>query len=440
MIFEILSSAVMGGLALQAHLSKKGAGSDSKKLNKVFALSGLNVKDGKETLTAQLIKKRNYEWGTEYRYRIPMGRSPEDYKAKIKTIEAAINRREVKFQLKDLQYLKGIKLDKDLFKHFQSIHQRKLLDNKEVDISYDGLLKVRVYNQPMIKEVEFKEADRWKVFFGITREENKEVYHDFERIPHLALGGATRYGKSNLINVIINSLVRQQPENVKLHLIDLKGGVELCDYESIRQTESIAYEPEDALRVLENAYNAMREMQIRVRKAGKKNVVEAGIKERHFIIIDEVGELNPDEAVDKEERQLKQACQRYMSQIARLGAGLGFRQILATQYPTGDVIPRQCKQNSDAKLCFRVQSSIASRVVLDQEGAEQLPEIKGRAIFQTADKRIIIQTPLITPKIVSDTITPNIMIKQHKEERDHEKHPEQPTGKHTVVIEETRLS
>lgn len=31
-----------------------------------------------------------------------------------------------------------------------------------------------------------------------------------------------------------------------------------------------------------------------------------------------------------------------MSQISRLGAGLGFRLILATQLPTWDVIPRQC--------------------------------------------------------------------------------------------------
>ena len=91
-----------------------------------------------------------------------------------------------------------------------------------------------------------------------------------------------------------------------------------------------------------------------------------GIKDRYFIIVDEVGELNPAEAVTKEEKLLKQQCQTIMSKIARIGAGLGFRQILATQYPTGDVIPRQCKQNSDAKLSFRVQSAIASRVVLDE--------------------------------------------------------------------------
>lgn len=90
----------------------------------------------------------------------------------------------------------------------------------------------------------------------------------------------------------------------------------------------------------------MWDMQIKLMKMRRKKVQDANITQRHFVIIDEVGELNPQEAVTKEERQLKEQCQTYMSQIARLGAGLGFRRVLATQYPTGDVIPRQCKQNS----------------------------------------------------------------------------------------------
>lgn len=73
MIFEIASTTLMGGLALKAHFSKSGMGNDSNKLNKIFTLSGLNVKDGSQTLTIQLIKKRNYEWGIEYLYRIPLG-------------------------------------------------------------------------------------------------------------------------------------------------------------------------------------------------------------------------------------------------------------------------------------------------------------------------------------------------------------------------------
>lgn len=433
LIFEMVSTAVMGGLALKAHLSKNGVGNDSKKLQRIFTLSGLNVKDGSRTLTTQLMKKRNYNWGTEYRYRIPLGRSFEEYLAKQKTIEAGVNTRSVKLQLKDLRMLK---IDTNIITNIKSIYTKKLTEKKEIELSYDGMLIIRVYNEPMPEKVEFKESNGWKVFFGLVREQGKDIYHDFEKIPHFVEGGATRYGKSNLINTIILSLLQQQPKHVKLHLIDLKGGVELCDYENVKQTVSIAYEPEEALITLEKAYNEMRKVQQQLRRLGKKNVVEAGIPERHFIIIDEVGELNPDEAVGKEEKELKRQCQRYMSQIARLGAGLGFRQILATQYPTGDVIPRQCKQNSDGKLCFRVQSGTASRVVLDGEGAERLPEIKGRAIYQTADKRVIVQTPLITPDIIQKTIEPHIIDKGGRVLEE----PKRETRKNPIVFEETGLS
>jgi DNA segregation ATPase FtsK/SpoIIIE, S-DNA-T family len=444
LIFEIVSSTVLGGLAIQAHLSKNGVGNDSKKLNMIFSLSGLNVKDGKQTLTTQLLKKRNYEWGTEYRYRIPLGRSFEDYVSKKETIEAGINTRKVKIQLNDL---KELKLDRKLIQNIKGLYTKKLTHRKEIELSYDGVLVVRVYDNPLPIKVSYEAYKDWKVNLGITREKNASAFIDFEKTPHFTLGGATRYGKSNLINCVINSLLEQQPENVKLYLIDLKGGIELGDYENLKQTVSVAYEPEEALDTLSKAYEAMRKMQQRLKKIGKKKIQDSGIKERHFVIIDEVGELNPDEAVDtkdtkdkdgnfiyKSEKTIKVECQKIMSQIARLGAGLGFRQILATQYPTGDVIPRQCKQNSDAKLCFRVQSVVASRVVLDSDGAEKLPQIVGRAILQTADKRIIVQTPLID----EDTIRRNILPHLKKEVSNFETKPK--TRTNIIEFEETGLS
>ncbi len=108
---------------------------------------------------------------------------------------------------------------------------------------------------------------------------------------------------------------------------------------------------------------------------------------------------------------------------------------MATQYPTGDVIPRQCKQNSDAKIAFRVQSAVASRVVLDEVGAEDLPEIVGRAIYQTASKREILQTPLITSEVIQNVIAPYIEVKA-KEDVLLEKTVERPRRRSFVTFEE----
>jgi S-DNA-T family DNA segregation ATPase FtsK/SpoIIIE len=48
MIFEVITSTIFGGISLKAYLSKNGEGNDSKKIQKIFTLTGLNVKDGKE--------------------------------------------------------------------------------------------------------------------------------------------------------------------------------------------------------------------------------------------------------------------------------------------------------------------------------------------------------------------------------------------------------
>lgn len=410
MIFEVLTTSIMGGLALNAYVKRKGlATNDSGKIQRIISLSGLNVKDGKDTLTTQLIRKKQYDWGWEYAYRIPLGRSYDDYLAKSRVLEDGLNNRRQRITVSDL---KALQLDSNIIADIKALYTRKLAERKEIEVTFDGLLKIRVYNEPLPSLVPFQQGDKWTVPVGMTRDKNTFKYHDFERIPHLVLGGATRYGKSNFINAMLTSLIRSNPDHVKLYLVDLKGGVELCDYENAKQTQSIAYEPEEALATLQLAYDEMRAMQKRVRALGKKNVQEAGIKERYFIVIDEVGELNPAEAIGKADKALKSECQTLMSQIARLGAGLGFRQILATQYPTGDVIPRQCKQNSDAKLSFRVQSATASRVVLDETGAELLPQIKGRAIYQTADQREILQTPIISTELIRETLAPHYVKKE----------------------------
>lgn len=406
----------MGGLALNAYVKKKGlTTNDSGKIQRIISLSGLNVKDGKDTLTTQLIRKKEHDWGMEYKYRIPLGRSFDDYLNKQRILEDGLNNRRQRITITDL---KKLEIDSNIIDNIKELWKKKLTERKELELSFDGLLTLRIYNKPLTQLVPFQPGLDWSVPVGITREKNAFKHHNFEHIPHMVLGGATRYGKSNFINTMISSLINSQPDYAKFFLIDLKGGVELCDYENIKQTVSIAYEPEDALETLAQAYEQMRAVQQRLRVLGKKNVQEAGIKERYFIIIDEVGELNPAESVTPEEKKIKIQCQTYMSQIARLGAGLGFRQILASQYTTGDIIPRQCKQNSDAKLCFRVQSAVASRVILDEAGAENLPQIKGRAIYQTADKREILQTPVITSDIIQEIISPYIQKEEIRLEKE----------------------
>jgi DNA segregation ATPase FtsK/SpoIIIE, S-DNA-T family len=438
MLAEILTTALAGGMMGVIHYKKGSVGEDHKKIQLIAKNCGLVAKDGKEIRIHR--KGGNKNW-KEYVYQMPHGLSYKQFNDKLNNFQDGLN---IKKSILDvsIQDLKELKLKKDIIDQIKKLLKKKQDLRKEVEISFDGMLRFKVYNEQLTKDYTFEEAMKskyfnWQIPIGLDRT-GKLIKHDFESIPHMALGGATRYGKSNFLNSLIVSLIQNHPDDVKFTLIDLKGGVELCDYEKAKQTVNIAYEPEEALEVLQGAYEDMLKMQRRLRQLGKKKVQDTSIKERHFIIIDEVGELNPDEAVTKEEKRLKQDCQIIMSKIARLGAGLGFRQILATQYGTGDVIPRQCKQNSDAKLCFRVRNATASTVVLDEEGAEKLPLITGRAIYQT-DQRHIVQTPLIESDDIEKIVKGNL---RPRKDEPHEKGIREDAAgrKHTIIFEETALS
>jgi S-DNA-T family DNA segregation ATPase FtsK/SpoIIIE len=201
----------------------------------------------------------------EYKYRIPLGRSFDDYLAKQRALEDGLNNRRQRITVNDL---KSLQLDANIIDNVKSLMDKKLTEKKELELSFDGLLTLRIYNEPLLKEVGFKAGTDWKVPVGITRGLNAFRYHDFEKIPHLVLGGATRYGKSNFINSMITSFYGVMDHYFS---IDLKGGIELCDYENIKQTQSIAYEPEEALTTLQAAYDLMRENQRKMRSL-KKNV------------------------------------------------------------------------------------------------------------------------------------------------------------------------
>src|SRR5690625_6819861 len=86
---------------------------------------------------------------------------------------------------------------------------------------------------------------------------------------------------------------------------------------------------------------------------GYTNVLNTNIKKRKFIITDEGAELAPATHQSKEQKDMFKFCQHTLSEIARVAGALGYRNIFCTQYPTSDTLPRQIKQNSDAKISFR---------------------------------------------------------------------------------------
>ncbi|MFC0188508.1 FtsK/SpoIIIE domain-containing protein [Fictibacillus aquaticus] len=423
MIFEIVSSAVFGSVAGYGYLKNNGITNDAAKLQRIFRNCGLTVKEqgkeGKVTKEVHLYRKKKEDWGTEYVFRIPLGLSFNDFQNKIDNIRDGLNNKKKVLDI-GLKDIKAIDFKKDIPKQIKGLLKKKPTQ-KEVDLSYDGMLRVKVYNKAMESYLEYEEVKRngWKVPIGVDRL-GRIVYQDFDAEYYVLVAGSVGGGKSNAVNLITSHFLFTQPENIKLALIDLKMGMELGPYENCKQVIGYAEHPEQVPAVLDKVESYIMAMSKRLKAQGYRNVIEAGIKERLFLIIDEIAELSPDEEAEKKAKKgedptakdIKEFAWNKINHIARLGRAWGVRIVSATQHPIQECIPKYLKRNSDGRLCFPVEDEVASRVVLGTAGAESLPDISGRGLYKKGANITEVQTFRILNETIDRAIKPNLVRKE----------------------------
>ena len=229
--------------------------------------------------------------------------------------------------------------------------------------------------------------------------EGKPVLEDLASLPHLLIAGTTGSGKSVALNAMLMSILyKATPQQVRLVLIDPKM-LELSVYEDlphllcpvITDMAQAAFGLRWCVNEMERRYKLMAAMSVRnlngfnakVKKANEsgnpikdptfKIDEEKGISEADIpnlqelpqivIAVDELADLMM--VVGKKVEQL-------IARLAQKARAAGIHMLLATQRPSVDVITGLIKANISARMAFNVASSMDSRVVLDQVGAEQL--------------------------------------------------------------------
>lgn len=401
MLFEIGSTIIMSGITGMAYLKTNGSSSnDADKIQKIFLNAGWSGKNE----TIRLHKKRRIEGGAEYIYQLPLGFDRTKIENGKHILEDGLNIRH-KFIDIDPRDLLKIKWNKTVLKQMKKILNTKKIRRKEIELEFDGMLKIRVYNESMKEQYDWDESylklGTWSVAIGNTRKAT--IYHDFDKYKHLIVAGSTGYGKSAVLKLIISSLILQHPQNVKLHLIDLKGGSAFRRFKDLEQTNHFTRDPEEAKEILKKIKLSMEKTFAEVVNDGFEDVIEAKIKERHFIIIDEAADIADDSS-----------CMEIVTDIARRGRSAGYYLIYSTQYPSSQSIPQQTKRNIPSRLCFVLDDATASNTALGQTGAESLPLIPGRGIYKNVKSQII-QSPYISNKQIEKVISPYITRTPRKE-------------------------
>ena len=208
------------------------------------------------------------------------------------------------------------------------------------------------------------------ISFGLGVSSQGGIVCDLAKMPHLLIAGSTGSGKSVCLNSIITSILfRAHPDAVKLVMIDPKQ-VELSIYDGIphlatpvvKNVDDAIYTLQWACREMDNRYTTMSE-------SGHRNIESYNTANPHakypqiVIIIDELADLMFTSRKEAEAPIIR---------LAQLGRAAGIHLVVATQRPTSNVITGLIKANMPARIAFAVPSSIDSRVILDQTGAEKL--------------------------------------------------------------------
>ncbi len=225
---------------------------------------------------------------------------------------------------------------------------------------------------------------------------------DLARMPHLLIAGTTGSGKSVGINSMILSLLyRLTPEQCRFIMIDPKM-LELSVYDGIPHLLApVVTDPKKAVvalkwtvREMENRYRKMSKLGVRNLENFNARVDEALEADEPLtrtvqtgydretgepvyeteeipaekmplivVVIDEMADL-----MIVAGKEIEGAVQR----LAQMARAAGIHLIMATQRPSTDVITGVIKANFPTRISFSVTSKIDSRVVLGEQGAEQL--------------------------------------------------------------------
>ena len=210
---------------------------------------------------------------------------------------------------------------------------------------------------------------------------------DLAKMPHMLIAGTTGSGKSVCMNtIILGWMYTKRPDELKLCLVDPKM-VEMSQFSDIPHLMCpVVTEMAKAAGILEWAVDKMEERYEQLKKAGVRDITGYnGLGEEELyarlqpatdlekaripkklpymvFVIDELADLM------MTNKEVEQSIVR----IAQKARAVGIHLVLATQRPQANVVTGLIKSNMPCRCSFKVASSMDSRIVLDDKGAELL--------------------------------------------------------------------
>ena len=194
-----------------------------------------------------------------------------------------------------------------------------------------------------------------------TNGTHRNIY--LPKAPHIMVAGTTGSGKTYWMNGAIRWALKQQ---MSVIAIDPKWG-EFAGYKGDGKFQHLTTDAH----VLTAMNDLIGRMELRYQKMAELGVADiirlnetTGKKmDPVVLVVDELADL-----VGRHKERFLEPMQR----LAQKGRAAGIHIICATQTPTAKLLNGELKANFPVRVAFRTASAVASRVILDTAGAENL--------------------------------------------------------------------
>lgn len=270
--------------------------------------------------------------------------------------------------------------------------------------SPDGIPTKVLYSK-VIQWYPLKDHPKTPWMAGVTRDRKAESYN-FEDNPHVLIAGSTQSGKSNQLNGMIATLVTMNtPDEVRILLIDNKGGVEFTHWQGIRhELRPMIKKASEVLPALKWLREIMERRLAALEHIKAKNLLayNAKVKDgdkwpRIICYIDEMATLL---GLGDTTAEIQSELRVLVSQ----GRAVGVHLVICTQHVSVDVLPGWIKTNMTLRVSGKMPSDSASRVILDTATAVNIPSIPGRMVFSIGRSELIAQSPFISDDEIASAV------------------------------------
>ncbi len=305
----------------------------------------------------------------------------------------------------------------------------KILKLKDNFLSVVGLSLRRVYPDPGVMVLVFNRDKRETVFFGKLLNETlnsreKTIKQNFNNkimlgqdefsddsvffrldgaSPHALIGGQTKSGKSILMNnMIIDLLMTNSPDNLKLRLFDPKQ-VEFAAYSGAPHlAHPVVLDKEEAVTRLIELESLMNERYRHLMTLGVKDFEAYNRKfpdermSREVVFFDELADWILD-------NEFKAEAKDIIVRLSSKGRAAGVHLVLATQRPSADVVFPLLRANLDTKIALKVDRDQNSEIILGESGAENLLGY-GHGIVKTEGETHSIQVGFTDSQVFDELV------------------------------------